>query len=265
MIDLLADTSVVASVAIAAAIVAVAMIVSRTTGRKPSIASWLVWIPAVVVALVLAGLDLRTYASVPDDLARWTVPVAAAGAGLAVAAGVTSSQVDPNGKRSRLDLGVVLAAAALGVFACVPETLALRALPGPVVIASLAALGGFVRAFGTIDAVVLATVLAWVAVVDGQSRPASIVGAAACIGAVGLIGLYRPVDGLGSASRWLQPSIIVAAILACSRLAGTLDSAPLAATIAIGVLALATGAILSTGPGSPLPAEATAGRPPPTG
>lgn len=265
MIDLLTDRSVVVSVSVAAVILVVVAAAHRVSGRPSIVPSWAVWIPAAAAALALSDVDLARYGRLPDDLAPWTLPVAAAGAAIAIGTSIVVTRSSPRDGEHRADLGLVLAAATIGVFGCIPETAVLRVLPGPVAIAAVAALVAVIRSFGTIDATVLAVTLAWIALVDGQTRPASIVGAAACLGAVGLISLYRPDEHTVPASRWLRPAVVAVAILAASRLAGTLESVPLATITAIGVLALATGAILANGSTADIRARVEVGRRPGAG
>lgn len=248
MIDLITDTGVLASIAIALALCLPAAALGAIAGGRFRPPAFLVWLPAILAAAAI-DLGIGTEHLEPSEPIAWTVSILLVSIMAAVAVSATS--VGSVGRR--LGIGLVVAGAAVGILLCVPETDALRLLPAPLGIAAIAAVLGAVRPFGLVDVTLAGSGLAWLSLVGGQPRPASIVGAGACLAAVALLPVAwrwspqsrnastgRPTtvaDRLASVSPGPgRLTVIGLAVLACSRLAGTGDSVGFAFAIAAAVL-----------------------------
>ncbi len=232
MVDVVTDPAVVGSVLVTVVLAMLAAAV-RVVGPShpggasqpgPAPAWWAVnaglWGVGIAVALTIARPSLDPLVTAPRGLVWWTIPVAAGGAAAAVAASVAAIRHPDRGRAHT----VAVAAATVGAFGCVPETDVLRLLPGPVAVAAAAAWLGWVRPIGPAGTAVVATAVAWLTVVGGQARPASVIGAAAGLAAVAALTLvWRRTDAAIDTGRRPMAAvvIVVVAILALSRVAGT--------------------------------------------
>jgi hypothetical protein len=123
-----------------------------------------------------------------------------------------------------------LLVAAVGIYVCVPETNAARALLGGFGVAAL--LAGFPR-LGPLPGAASAAggLLVWTAAAEGFPRPGSVVGAVACVGTV----VFAPaLVAARGATRWLIGGAVVALVAFCARVAGFEESA----WVAVGLTAL---------------------------
>jgi hypothetical protein len=250
--ELLTDAGVLVSVVAALAVVLAAGVARL---KVPAV---LVWLPPVVVAAEIAAVDGDHYLRLTvAGYQWWTGPVMA----LALAAFVVAARSLPAHPASASTLSVFMAAATAGVFLCVPETMLLRLLPGPVIIAAAAVVVGKVRPVGFAGALALAAALSWITIVDGQSRGSAVIGGGACLAAAWLmpIALRKRPEPLGTGPlgrRAFVPAVLVAAVLACSRLAAGIDSAIGALVAIVAVLAVAA-AVLWLQPPVAVPARST--------
>lgn len=256
--DVITDRAVVTAVASATAVTGGAAI----TGRRLSAS--LVAFSAIVLTALTTDVRWSVYLDPPVAGRWWTiaiivVPVAAVG--------IAAHRVEVSRTADDADLTILLAAAAAGVFLAVPETGLLRLVPGPMIIAAVATLAGLTLPFGRFSAVVLGTGLGWLAVIDGQTRPASIVGVAGCLAVVALSAMAPPSSRSPTRQnrqRWAglaSPKLAIGlvGIAACSRGAGVLESTLASAVIVVMVLAAVTtlivGLTVPTRSTSPHPAN----------
>ena len=136
----------------------------------------------------------------------------------------------------------LLASGAVGVYLCVPDTEAPKALLGALVAGALVGLEPRVRA--TLGTTSLTGLFVWIAGYGGLGRPGSVVGAVACLGVLLLMPLvrWRPVS---------RVSVIVLTVVQCalvvyaSRVAGFEDSAWTALGLCVPAFALAGAVLLS--------------------
>lgn len=260
MLSLVTDHSVIASVITAAALALGLVAGGRFSGRKPP--TWAVWLPSAIVGLAVARVNVPEFdvSRYLDPTIReyrwWTGPVATIGFLLHVG-GVMRARngglPDPTGGRPRMDLGPYVAGATCGIFLCVPETMLLQVLVGPIAIAVIASVGGRLRTLGRAEAIVIGAGLAWIAVVDGQSRPTAVIGAAGALAATGLLAAFpsgpRPTPGGRSrvlpVPRVAEVTVPVAAVLV-ARLGG-LRPTPAAATMVTIVILVGAAVVLLLG------------------
>jgi hypothetical protein len=243
--DLLTDPGVIGSV-----LAAIAVVAATTVGWIRALPWWLPWATPLVAAVLAAWLDVGHYFQLPDSFRSWSGPLVAA----AVAALALALRSLPAGRPAELALTHYAAAAATGVFLCVPETMLLRLLPGPLVVLAVAATAGWVKPLRPTGALALALLLGWVTVRDGQARGASIVGGAACLAAVWLVPLVVRADrpaGRGDRDRLRRaacPAAMILAVLACSRLTVAFDSTASALVAVTIELALVAGLLWRAAP-----------------
>jgi lipopolysaccharide/colanic/teichoic acid biosynthesis glycosyltransferase len=231
---LITDTTIVVSI-MASAATGVLVVALRRLARPPA---WWLLIPPVVVTVLVAVTDLARYGRSPRrgiDPLTGALVAASLAAALAVAAAPTPGPHRRGDGRWDLDpVAVTLTAAVVGLFLCIPETDLLRALLVPVAVAAGASSTGLVKPFGPIEIVTLSCALAWVAVADGQSRPPSMVGAAAGIAAVGLraLGPPHPPPARPVAGR-VTTILVSAAAVTAARVAGLRPTVTQAVLVAL--------------------------------
>jgi hypothetical protein len=254
--DLLTDPAVAISVVAAIALVAAAVVVEI---KVPAL---LVALAPVVLAAQITRVDVEHYVSLPVPWYQWWTGPAIA---LALGAFGLAARSVPATVAGRSALTVFTAAVAAGVFLCVPETMLLRLVPGPMAVVAVGVVAGWIRPFGVAGALVLAAMLGWIAIVDGQIRGSAIVGAGACLVAASLLplalgpaaGRRAPVPGGGPAWGWLpRLGVPVLAVVLCARLAGTLGSTAAAVVTAALVIGAAAG-VLWWWPAAIRPAESS--------
>jgi hypothetical protein len=194
---------------------------------------------ARVVALAPGAMVLG--ASLPDGWPLWIRIVSAS---TALVAGVLSVEAD---RRAPRLVPLLLAVGALGVYLCVPDTEAPKALFGALVAAAVLGLEPRLRHRGGVSAVV--GLVAWTVAYGGVGRPGSVVGGIACLGVVLLLSLVPR----WSPTRWAVVTAIVvqvALVLYVSRVAGFEESAwsafgLSAAALAVGWVVLSAARLLS--------------------
>lgn len=221
------------------------MIVGLATSTRVSGLPALVAVaPASIAAVVVSDPDLGRY----RELTGLDHPALAIGAIVlvAVSAGIAArrSSAVPRGPAVVTSLMFV---AVSGVFLCVPETNLLRLLPAPILVVAVAGWWRKVQPLAAASVTVITATVGWVAVVDGQARPASIVGAVACLGALSMIAL-RPLSRDGSPfGLWRNfkvPVVTVLIIAVSSRVIGVGDySVQLSTAMAGALFAVALAAI----------------------
>jgi hypothetical protein len=189
--------------------------------------------PARLAALVPGALVLA--ASVPEGWPFW-LRVGATGA----AAGGGLLAVDADQRVPRL-MPLLLLVGAVGVYVCVPDTEAPKALLGALVVT--AAIGLEPRVRHRVGFAAAAGLFVWVAAFGGLGRAGSVVGGIACLGVVLVIPVVRWAAGnrklvaLGVATQ-------VALVLFVSRVAGLEGSAWVAAGLAAIAFAVAASVLL---------------------
>jgi hypothetical protein len=206
----------------AALVVALALLVAGEwwSRARRSVARAVATIPG---ALVLA-------VALPDGCPFWIRAVV-------VAVTVASSVLVERTQRALPRLVPVLfAIGAVGVYFCVPDTEAPKALLGALVAA--AALGLEPRLRPALGAPALAGLFVWVGAVGGIGRPGSVVGAVACLGVLVLVPLVRR-----SVHTLLVVALQCALVLYSSRVAGLEQSAWTAFALCVPAF-VAAGALL---------------------
>jgi hypothetical protein len=169
-------------------------------------------------------------ASVPEAWPSWIRIVAMIGA---LAGGVLG--VDADRRAPRL-VPLLLAVGAVGVYLCVPDTEAPKAMLGALLGAAVLGLEPTLRYRCGVSAVV--GLFVWVSAFGGLGRPGSVVGGLACLGVVLLI----PIVRWSTTNRVLVALLVgvqVGVVLYVSRVAGFEESAWAAAGLAAAALAIA--------------------------
>jgi hypothetical protein len=136
------------------------------------------------------------------------------------------------------------AVSALGVYACVPDTEFARILVGGFVAAAFIGFDPKLRAisFGTFPAV---GVIAWTVGLEGYGRPGSVVGGAACLGALLLVPVvWRrvTVESPWAPAAWALAAVHVGLVAWCARVAGFRHGR--GAALALAILGYAVAAVL---------------------
>jgi hypothetical protein len=132
---------------------------------------------------------------------------------------------------------LLLAIGAVGVYLCVPDTEAPKALIGALVAGAFIGLAP--RLTPTFGATTLTGLFVWIAGYSGVGRPGSVVGAIACLGVVLLPAVWRRVS---------VPVVLVmqvALVVFVSRLAGFEDSAWSALALCVPAFAVTAGVLWS--------------------
>jgi hypothetical protein len=156
-------------------------------------------------------------------------------------------------------LGLLVTAA--GIWLCVPDTEAARAVLGVLAVGLLAWWPGRRRPLGAPGTVAIVVGLGWVIAYGDRGRPGSTAGAAACIGALALAPAVAPLVGRWGrtpASPLVVLTVHVAVVASASRWAGLMKSprsSGLAALIvlACGAVLLVLGSRPTAGQASPTP------------
>lgn len=220
---------------------------ARATRRWFATPAVVVWASAPAAVLAITGYGFETYLGQPIRPfdARSVAPAAVGLAALMLPlaggarGGLTASRA--------ATLAPMIAVSAIGVMLCVPETGGLRLLVGPLVLAAAASARRWTGLWSPWEVIAAGTMLTWIAAVDGRTRWSAIIGAAACVGAVGLIplaaGWAGPPGRVGRSSRTDRSgsshhsilAIHLIVVLICSRIAGVARST----TFSIGMAATA--------------------------
>jgi hypothetical protein len=173
---------------------------------------------------VLAGAVILVSAY-PDGLDTWVSAV------VLLALVPLVPLVELRARRWGSPAPAVLFLAALGVYACVPDTeFVLPLLAATLATAFLAPLPE--RAVTQLGTGVVAALLVWTTGIEGFARPGSVIGAIACVAALAFFPAlpeHRPLPR----SYWVSVGVTALLVLWCSRVAGFVDSAWLAAFLAI--------------------------------
>jgi hypothetical protein len=161
---------------------------------------------------------------------------------------------DFDGTYRRTGLGpVLLAVTALGIYVCVPETQQAVALAGATIPVVLL---GWPRPFasmGSSGAFAFAGLVTWVAVVGGESRPGSIIGATGCLGVMLVAPVARRAVGVRSLPQATRPwsrdayqllGLHCVLVAISSRIAGLRQSA-LSAAMILTATFLAAGVLIA--------------------
>jgi hypothetical protein len=176
---------------------------------------------------------------------------------LVVLAALAAAGNDPTARATP-----TLAVASIGCYLCVPETTALRLVPLPFALAGLGVVAGRLRPLCGPGILAGAAGLAWVSVIDGQTRWASVIGAVGCIGSVALLRrrasgrsepwswawAERPATGRGLAQATIEPAVVAGVTVVCSRVAGIQPSVEAAAPVTVATVGLAWFALRITRP-----------------
>jgi hypothetical protein len=174
-------------------------------------------------ALVLA-------ASLPDGIASWL------GTTTVVATAMLAPLVVALARRDPRVAAVLFAVAGVGLYACVPDTEHARTLLGALLAAGVLGLDPALPAAPGASAVT--GLFVWTAVVGGQARPGSVVGAIACLGVL----VIAPLAGwarVRSNAPVLLIGVQVALVAFVSRVAGFRQSRSAAVALAIPALLIA--------------------------
>jgi hypothetical protein len=198
-------------------------------------AGWLAGMAALVPPLAVAGWVLAHHAGLHGLLPRTAVILLAAVGGPLVA--VLDSDL---GDGRLTALGLTLSA--FGIWACVPDTEQARTALGVGLAASVVWALGARRRLGWVAVVGMCLVLAGAIATGARGRPASAIGAAACVSLLALL----PIEGRLLA-RWGRrlPSLPILAglhavvVVLASRWVGLMHSTRRATLAALVVLALA--------------------------
>lgn len=190
MSSTLTDPPVVASVLVATAITIALFAIDRSW--RASIPSIVVYLVAVAVALTRADVNTDRYlVNALDPYRSWEIAVLVAGA----AAVLASAFAGRSEERSMVNSTVLLAAVSCSMFVYIPETDLLKLSPGPlaVVAAGVVVLGR--PPIGPIGSSIVVSMLVWISLVDGATRPTTILATAAVLGIAALAPLVRPAEG----------------------------------------------------------------------
>ncbi|MFV0258219.1 MAG: hypothetical protein ACK5PP_07200, partial [Acidimicrobiales bacterium] len=192
----------------------------------------------------LIGVDWSALWSGPRRLAAGGFTVgeqvavgSAAAAGLAVVATAALASLDTDEpryldpeRRVRGNTAVTtITLATFGVYFCLPETDTIAVLVGPVLVGAVMTLGLFFAPPGSTAIVLWGAAVAWIVIVGGQGRPASMVGAAGCVVLV-VPGLVVATDVLRRPATWVGAVLTVAG---CSRVAGIQTSVVIATGVTV--------------------------------
>ena len=180
-------------------------------------------VPAIAAAVAVTDIDVERYTTTVE--VAGPVPSMA----MVLVAGVVTGLA---ARAAAVIYGDWVALAGIfvavsGVFLCVPETDALRLLPAPLFVAAIGCRMSVVRPLSIVLASgVIAAGVSWLAVVDGQARPTSIVGALGCFAALALVVVGRLAAGPAPIDRRRRRDLAVvvgAVIVLTSRVIGVRD------------------------------------------
>jgi hypothetical protein len=191
---------------------------------------WIMGLVAVVVgAAILVG-------ALPDAVPGWVALVMFA-AVISVA-----PMVELRGRRWARLAPLVMLGAVAGVYACVPETDFVRPLLGAsVVVAFLALLPGADSDPARLGWGVVAGLAVWAGAVGSFERPGGVIGAIACVAALGFFPTMPRSGARWRRSWWVAAATTALLVVWCSRVAGLRESGWLSALLAalgFGVAAL---------------------------
>lgn len=175
--ELITDRGVLTGLAVAA----LAAMAARLSGTGQQHRRW----PGGLVAAVAVAGSLLVADAAGQNLS-WANPDAASALGaiglaVAVLAVVATFVGGRHDLQARADATIALALVAVGLFASVPETDLLRLMFGPLLIVAVGVRLRWLDPLSPIGAGVVGSALAWLSLVGGTPRPASIFGAAACL------------------------------------------------------------------------------------
>jgi hypothetical protein len=186
--------------------------------------SWLARFAFLVPGALVLG------ASLPGGLAFW-LRVTTVGATVLLAPLVVVFA-----QRGPRVAAALFAVAAVGLYACVPDTEHARALLGALLAAGLLGLDPLLPAAPGVSAVT--GLFLWTAVLGGHGRPGAVVGAVACLGVL----VVAPVAGWARVTRSapvLLVGVQVALVAFVSRVAGFRQSRAAAIALALPALVIA--------------------------
>jgi len=201
--------------------------------RLPLAAGWLVASVVLATRLPLHGV----------------VPKASVAALVALGAPLAARADRISGDGTVTLLGLLVSAA--GIWVCVPDTEAARAVLGVLAVGVLAWWPGRRRPLGAPGTMAIVVGLGWVIAYGDRGRPGSAAGAAACIGALALAPAVASVlirRGRAPAPPLVVAVVHVAVVAAASRWAGLMTAPVAAALAALAVLAVGA-ALLIIGSG----------------
>ncbi len=182
MSSILLDPAVVASVVVAVLGSATAMAIDRVASIR--IPTAVVCCAAIVAAVPQADFDIDRYGlRALTAHSAWMIAVLA----LAIVVAIASAAHQWHGLGSRTHLTVALAGFACGLFLYIPETDLLRIAPGPLVVVAVGVLLVDLRPIDTLGLLAASAVLVWLSLVDGATRPGTVLATSAVLGLVSLV------------------------------------------------------------------------------
>jgi hypothetical protein len=172
------------------------------------------------VAIGVGGVVVAFRTGLPEGTwLRWLVPIVIAGSGHLLARWKDL----PN----RTLVGPLFALSAFGIWATVPETETARVLVGASLALSLATIRPLALSLSAAGSFPLVGLTTWIAATSGVTRPASIVGAWACLGVLAIMPLLKPLNR--SFTRGLIVVVHLVLVYLTSRVFGLwVDAAPAA-------------------------------------
>lgn len=188
MSSILFDPAVIASVVVAVLATAAALLCSRVASVM--IPTTAVCCGAIIAAVPLADFDIGRYGpSALTPYPAWMIGVLV----IAVVVTVASAARRWDGGESSAHLTVALAAGACALFLFIPETDLVRVTPGPLVVVAIAVVFLGLPPIGRLGLGAVGAGLVWVSLVDGATRPGTVLATSAVLGLVS----FAPRLGVG--------------------------------------------------------------------
>ncbi len=214
------------------------------------------WYATRRARLPLAGLWLIAAAVLASRLPLHGVVAEVSVAALVAVGAPLAAWADHMSGDGTVTLLALLVTAA-GMWVCLPDTEAARAVLGVLAVGLLGWWPGRRHPMGASGVLAVVVGLGWVIAYGARGRPAAAVGAAACIGALALgpaVASLMTRKGRTPAPLLVSAPVHVAVVIAASRWAGLMTRPGPAALAVLAVLAVGA-AVLMVGSGSSSPAS----------